>query len=235
MRITADPIGRREALRRVSVVLGGAISAPTMAAVLAGCGRRTSDEKGVSRPALSQEQSELIATIAEHIIPETDTPGARSVRVHEFIDEMLTAYYAEAERNVFLTGLAEVDERARQAHGSSFMACTPAQQLELVVRLDRETFGPGTGDADPEDVREQVEEGETPLPPALESDTIRWVRGEGREPGAEAPFFRTMKELTLVGYYTSEVGATQELRHEAAPGRYDGCVPLADVGKTWAV
>jgi hypothetical protein len=44
-----------------------------------------------------------------------------------------------------------------------------------------------------------------------------------------------MKELTLVGYYTSEPGATQELRHEKVPGRYQGCVPLSEIGRAWAV
>ena len=48
------------------------------------------------------------------------------------------------------------------------------------------------------------------------------------------PFFHTMKELTLVGYYTSEIGATQELQWLAAPGRYDGCASLEEIGRTWA-
>lgn len=38
------------------------------------------------------------------------------------------------------------------------------------------------------------------------------------------PFFQVLKELTLVGYYTSEVGATREIRYLPAPGSYDGCV-----------
>lgn len=48
------------------------------------------------------------------------------------------------------------------------------------------------------------------------------------------PFFSVIKELTLVGYYTSEVGATQELQWLAAPGRFDGCAPLEEIGRTWA-
>src|SRR2546428_751816 len=53
--------------------------------------------------------------------------------------------------------------------------------------------------------------------------------------GAPPPFFRTMKELTLVGYYTSEIGATRELRHAPVPGRFEGCVPLDRIGRAWAV
>lgn len=48
------------------------------------------------------------------------------------------------------------------------------------------------------------------------------------------PFMHTMKELTVVGFFTSEPGATQVLQYEEVPGAYHGCVPLAEVGKTWA-
>ncbi|MDX1647812.1 MAG: gluconate 2-dehydrogenase subunit 3 family protein, partial [Longimicrobiales bacterium] len=48
------------------------------------------------------------------------------------------------------------------------------------------------------------------------------------------PFFATLKEWTLTGYYTSEVGATRELQWLAMPGRWDADVPLSEVGRTWA-
>jgi len=51
---------------------------------------------------------------------------------------------------------------------------------------------------------------------------------------AKRPFILTTKELTLIGFFTSEPGATQVLQYEAVPGAYHGCVPLAQVGKAWA-
>jgi hypothetical protein len=42
------------------------------------------------------------------------------------------------------------------------------------------------------------------------------------------------KELTLLGFFTSEPGATQVLQYDPVPGAYHGCVPLEEVGKTWA-
>ena len=53
------------------------------------------------------------------------------------------------------------------------------------------------------------------------------------EPGHQ-PFFRTMKELTLLGYYTSQIGATQELKYAQVPGRFDGCVPFSSIGRAWS-
>lgn len=48
------------------------------------------------------------------------------------------------------------------------------------------------------------------------------------------PFILTFKQLTLLGYFTSEVGASEVLRYTPVPGRFDGCIPFEEVGKTWA-
>lgn len=49
-----------------------------------------------------------------------------------------------------------------------------------------------------------------------------------------APLFDTLKDLTVTGYFTSEIGCTQALRYEAVPGRYDGDVPYKKGDKAWA-
>lgn len=48
------------------------------------------------------------------------------------------------------------------------------------------------------------------------------------------PFFSMMKEFTVVGYYTSEVGATQELKFDPVRGSYNGCIPYPEDGRAWA-
>ncbi len=52
-------------------------------------------------------------------------------------------------------------------------------------------------------------------------------------PGRALPFFALFKELTVVGYFTSEVGATVALNYLPVPGRYDGCVEFEPGGKAW--
>ena len=47
-------------------------------------------------------------------------------------------------------------------------------------------------------------------------------------------FFLALKELTVVGYYTSEIGATQELHWQAAPGVWLSCAPLEQLGRSSA-
>lgn len=47
-------------------------------------------------------------------------------------------------------------------------------------------------------------------------------------------YFRMLKELTLLGYFTSEPGATQALRYVAVPGKYEGCVAYKKGDRAWA-
>lgn len=48
-------------------------------------------------------------------------------------------------------------------------------------------------------------------------------------------YFRMIKELTLLGFFTSEVGATKVLRYVAVPGKYDGCYPYKKGDRAWAM
>lgn len=192
---SANTIGRREAIKRVAFLLGGAISAPAAAGVLQGCSAST--EQGQALQTLNAAQNRQVVMISEMIIPATDTPGAKAAKVHLFIDKMLTEWYSEEEKARFLKGLQEVDRRANNQYGQRFVDASEEQRTTLLTQLDEEAYN---------------------------------------EEAEGTPFFRTMKELTLLGYYTSEIGMTEELQWIAAPGRYDGCVPLEEVGngRTWA-
>lgn len=64
-----------------------------------------------------------------------------------------------------------------------------------------------------------------------QNETALQLRDESTN---EPSFFLMFKELTILGYFTSEIGATQVLRYEAIPGYYSGCIPFEEVGKTWA-
>jgi hypothetical protein len=233
MNLRPDSIDRREALRRAALLLGGAISAPTLAAMLAGCEPPT-DRTGWRPRALTEEQAALVAAIAEQIIPETDTPGARTAGVHRFIDVMLAEYYAPDERAAFLAGLADVDQRARAATGKHFLRLSDAEQHDLLRALDADAYRA----APREPTVASAPKGQNADRGGTENATADQRKADPTraQPNPGQPyFFRTMKELTLLGYYSSEIGATRELRYARVPGRFDGCVPFATVGRAWSV
>ena len=185
---------RREAIKRVSALFGGIalVGQAAMLAVPARAAARTGefDAKAIA----------LLDEIAETILPETDTPGAKAAGVGAFMALMVTATYAADERNIFQAGLATLDTRCRESFGRGFLAANADQRLRLLEALDAEQF-----------------------------DYMGQKAGS-----APAHFFRMMKELALLGYFTSEIGYTKAMRYLETPGRYDPCVPFEPGEKTWA-
>ena len=79
-------------------------------------------------------QSETVSTICELIIPETDTPGAKAAKVHEYVDFVLSEEEKDTQ-GAFLEGIRWVDEKSQSLFGTSFIELKPEQQarvLELI-------------------------------------------------------------------------------------------------------
>lgn len=60
------------------------------------------------------------------------------------------------------------------------------------------------------------------------------VLGKAKNKDKTLSFYRTLKELTLLGFFTSESGATETLRYIQVPGKYEGCVPYQEGERAWA-
>ena len=143
--ITQGTLTRRDVLQMVTALLGGA--------ALAG-GERvlafTFDDDAMA-VAVQQGTSLFAATdvamldeIAETILPETSTPGAKAAKTGAFMALMVTEAYDARQQQEFRAGLGQVDEACRKAHGVPFMQATPAQRLSVVEALDREQKADGS-------------------------------------------------------------------------------------------
>jgi hypothetical protein len=155
----------------------------------------------------------MLDEIAETILPETSTPGAKAAKTGAFMALMVTETYDARQQQVFRAGLHQVDEACRKAHGVPFMQATPAQRLSVVEALDREQKSAM-------DARTPTQTNRAPAAPAA--------------PDEPAHYFRMMKELALLGYFTSEIGYTRAMRYRESPGRFDPCAPHAPGDKIWA-
>ncbi len=204
---------RRDAIGRAALIMGGALSAPTMLAFLQGC--KSSGEAGTAMSfPFTAERKNLIAEIAEIIIPKTDTPGAKEAKVGEFIELMLKDCYESSDQASFSKGLEALEK-------ADFLKATPEEQVKILTKM--ESDGKDETAKAVEEKKKYTQAGEK----NIESDK------EYKEPGV--PFFKLMKELTLLGYFTSEEGATQALEYVAVPGRYDGCIDYKPGQKAWAM
>jgi hypothetical protein len=102
---------------------------------------------------------------------------------------------------------------------------TQASFRALLGEIDsaaKQRFGSGFMDLSPKQRLEVVS--------AMDAAAFSHRGGEGKR---VHPFAR-LKELVFVGYYQSEIGATQELQFKLVPGRYEACVPLSNIGHAWA-
>jgi glucoside 3-dehydrogenase (cytochrome c) hitch-hiker subunit len=203
---------RRDALK----LIAGAAAVPALYSHdLFALGREIHQQLGstTALKTLNAQQNTTVIAIAEMIIPATDTPGASEARVNEFIDLILTDWCTGDDCRRFLQGLADTDERSRKMFGKEFVSCNPQQQTQLLTALDEELT----------ELREANGEERRHASPAVR-DT---------ETPVQRNFFYMMKRLTLIGYYTSEVGWTQELgRPPVHMGPYQACVSLTEPGKT---
>lgn len=68
---------------------------------------------------------------------------------------------------------------------------------------------------------------------ALDKEAIAYVAQKKKEDPNH--YFTLMKQLTLLGYFTSEVGASQALRYVAVPGKYEGCIDYKPGDRAWAL
>ena len=189
-----EMIQRRDVLRRVAWMLGGAVSAPAALAILQGCSpKEAAVSASASKPKLLTAPShmEIVAEIAEIIIPKTETSGAKDAGVPAFIDLVLADVYPKDAQERFVAGLREFAAGASTS-GKAFLEREPAQRVAYVKQS---------------------------LEAALEGGTN------------PKPFILMARELTLLGFFTSKVGITENMEYVAVPTAYHGCVPLSEMKK----
>ena len=182
---------RREVIARVSAMLGGA-GLVGQAAMLAACADEDAGQAPGPAAGLFEESDvELLDAIAETILPETDTPGARAAGVGAFIAVMVSDTYSPDEQQVFLAGLESLEAMSRDEYGAGFTKLDDEQRLAIARQLDKAQF----------DASEQNE---------------------------PVHYFRMLKELTVLGFFSSEVAYAEILEYAETPGRYEPCRTLDD-------
>ena len=207
-------MNRRDAIGRVAILMGGAVIGAEF--FLSGC--KPSGAKSVD-DLFTEDNTAFLNEVADTILPDTKaSPGAKAANVGGFMAIMVRDCYTPADQKIFVEGIGKLNDAANKKSGSKFVDLTPQQRTDLLVDLDKEQKA-FTADRDKK----------------LSADALAH-KGEANYKAPELPnhYFRMMKQLTLMGYFTSEVGATKALRYIAIPGRYDGCVPYKKGDKAWA-
>jgi len=197
-------MARREAIKRVSVLLGG-VALVGGSGLFSACSgdRPPPPDAPTARPIgdFSVDDQRFLDEVADTILPTTaKSPGAKAAATGPFMALMVTDTYTPEDRTIFRTGLRSIDDACRTTHGTGFMQATAEQRLALIEALDKEQYD--------------------------------YQRSKTREEPTH--YFRMMKELALLGFFTSEIGYTQAMRYKETPGAYQPCVPYVKGETSWA-
>lgn len=168
---------RRNALRAVSVILGGTLISSEL--FLSSC---TDNSSKAGYHDFDANQLDMISQITETILPETSSPGAIEAGVADFFPMMLEDCYSSAQNEAVVNGLIEIDKSSRNKYKKSFLHLSASEKHEIIKDIDVVAYTPENS----------------------------------------GHFFRIFKEITLLGYFTSEVGLTQAQNYVLIPGKYDG-------------
>lgn len=194
---------RREAIKRTALLTGFAISSSTIAGLLQGCQPEAKSPLDSWAPSFfTKEEGLTVAEIGEVILPRTDTPGAKDVFTHEFVDLMVGDCYKQEEQQRFRDGLAQLMAGCEQANGKSFLDCSPEQQLAFLNEQDQAARA-----------------------------TVEATPGLDKE---DYPFFLTLKQLILLGYFTSETVGKEAFVYDPVPGVNEACRPYEAGTPDWA-
>lgn len=146
----------------------------------------------------------LIADLAETIIPETDTPGAKQAGVEKYIINVITNCLPLTEQNKFISGLQGVEEYSHKIYGKTFSQCNIKEKSEILTHFEEKGV--------------------------YSYQVLNKINNKvfGKS------FFTQLKHLTVEGYCLSEIGATQGLCYDYIPVNYEACIPLKFNQKSWA-
>lgn len=140
----SNQVSRRAVLRDAATMIGGSLLAAQLGPF---AGRAAAAAAEDAAPVFfSAAQFSMIESIADLIIPETDTPGALGAGVPHFIDLMMAEWASAARQSRYRQGLEDIDGRARQNGAKDYLSASPGDRLELLRALDREAHGDNAPD-----------------------------------------------------------------------------------------
>ncbi len=143
---------------------------------------------------------------------------------------MVKDTYELKDDHIFREGMRKLDDASKDKNGVGFMKASPQQRLALLQDLDREQFN--LSEQRKAEAKRKSDEFLSERQQNMPTPTTTTATQITEQP--PKGYFRMMKELALLGYFTSEIGMTQAQRYNESPGRYDPCVDYKPGQPAWA-
>ena len=184
---------RREALKKIAYLMGGAISATTMGVLFESF--TVYDPEKITKT-YSYNDEEILAEFSEIILPTTaKSPGAKAAGVGVLIPLIIKDCFPPNLQDLFRKGFEDMLAQCKTKFNKEFLNLNAEEKTQLMN--------------------------------ALKQDSI----DNNKEPS----FFLIARDLTILGYFSSEIGCTMAREYLPIPGRYDGNADYKPDQKAWAI
>lgn len=203
---------RRELLKIIAVLTGGAFVGGDV--FLSGCKTTTKKGEGL----LSADDIALLDEVGDTIIPVTNTPGAKAAKVGGFMNVFVSDCYRADQQKAFTVGLLALNSACEKQFGQTFIKLTAEERNKFITTLEAEA----------KPFNQQIKDKELVLREGAKREMKEFT-------GAPLHYYTMIKQLTLMGYFTSEIGMKEALRFLPVPGKYDGAFPYKKGDKAWAI
>lgn len=169
----------------------------------------------LSKTIFSSDDVILFNEVAEVILPRTTTPGAKDANVGLMALILANDCYTSKERDVLVKGLQSLDQQSQKDYGSPYLLLSTQQKTEFVTQLD----------VDAKTYNNKKD---------IYYLSVTPYDRNSKDDKPLAHYFTLIKQLTLFSFFTSKIGATQVLRYEATPGKYNGELEYKKGDRAWA-
>lgn len=119
-------MNRRSALKYFIVISAGTVLLPT-------CKPSPKKIAAYNNLVIDEDRQAMLAAIAETILPDTNTPGAKEVAAHMFALQMMNDCYKQEHRERFLQGMNQFQKDVKDKHKRSFTECPANEQVEIIT------------------------------------------------------------------------------------------------------
>jgi len=210
---------RREVLSTMAIILGGAMVSTEV--FFSSC------TSNVKEAFFTKEDISLLDEIGETILPSSpSSPGPKAAKVGEFMKVYVTDCYNETDQKAFFEGINKIRNLCKEKYGKEFLKLTLSQKHDLLNLLEKEA-------------EEHAHAKRKRKSTAGNGDAIQTGKAQqdnkSRTEDGSSHYYSMIKDLTLLGYFTSEPGATKALRYVQTPGSYNGDVLYKKGDKSWAM
>ncbi len=166
-------MNRRTALKNTSLLIGSTLGSASLIGLLQSC----QEQERISWQPLffTQQQAAIVSEICETILPRTNTPGAKDLKVDIFVDLMCKKSLSPEDQKHILKGLKEFTEYCQNSFNNDFVDLSERERKEALLKLEKDSnkFNPKV-----------------------------WGSTIGKQDPID--FYRRIKQFTLLGYFTSK-------------------------------